>query len=72
MGIHTDSDFRIRSGILYVLLQAAADGHTCLPKEELTRRAEELLGVEGDFIEKHYMDLTIEKKLMMKEKGGGG
>ena len=70
VGIHTDSDFRIRSGILYVLLQAAADGHTCLPKEELTRRAEELLGVEGDFIEKHYMDLTIEKKLMMKENGG--
>ena len=70
VGIHTDSDFRIRSGILYVLLQAAADGHTCLPKEELTRRAEELLGVEGDFIEKHYMDLTIEKKLMMKENDG--
>lgn len=70
VGIRTDSDFRIRSGILYVLLQAAADGHTCLPKEELTRRAVELLGVEGTYIEKHYMDLTMEKKLMMKETEG--
>ncbi len=69
-GIHTDSDFRIRSGILYVLFLAAADGHTCLPKEELTRRAEELLQVEASHIEKHYMDLTMEKKLVMKETEG--
>lgn len=70
VGIHTDSDFRIRSGILYTLLQAAADGHTCLPKEELTRRAVELLGVEGTYIERHYMDLTMEKKLVMREQEG--
>lgn len=70
VGIHTDSDFRIRSGILYVLFQATADGHTCLPKEELTRRAVELLEVDGIHIEKHYMDLTIEKKLVMRETEG--
>ena len=35
-GIRTDSDFRIRSGILYALMQAAGEGHTYLPKEELT------------------------------------
>lgn len=69
IGIHTDSDFRIRSGILYTLQQAAQEGHTCLPQELLTRRAEELLGVEGTYIEKHYMDLAIEKKLMIKESG---
>ena len=70
VGIRADSDFRIRSGILYVLLQAAAEGHTCLPREELTRRAVELLNVESAYIEKHYMDLTMEKKLMMKEGSG--
>ena len=67
VGIHTDSDFRIRSGIQYVLLQATADGHTCLPQDELTKRTEELLGVEGQHIEKHYMDLMMEKKLVMKK-----
>ena len=33
VGIFTDSDFRIRSGILYTLMQATGQGHTCLPKE---------------------------------------
>lgn len=70
VGIHTDSDFRIRSGILYVLLQASMEGHTYLPEEELTKRASELLGVEPEYISKHYMDLAIERKLMMKETNG--
>lgn len=68
VGIRTDSDFRIRSGILYALIQAAGEGHTYLPKEELTRRSCELLGVSKEAIEKHYMDLAIERKLMLKEK----
>ena len=70
VGIRTDSDFRVRSGILYTLLQASVDGHTYLPKEELTRRASELLEVEKELIEKHYMDLAIERKLILKEKEG--
>lgn len=70
VGIHTDSDFRIRSGVLYVLLQAAGEGHTCLPAEELTRRASELLELEGACIERHYMDMTMEKKLVQKEVDG--
>ena len=70
VGIHTDSDFRIRSGILYVLQQAAVDGHTCLPKEVLTARASELLQVDSEFIEKHYMDMGIERKLVLKERDG--
>lgn len=70
VGIRTDSDFRVRSGILYALLQASVDGHTYLPESELTRRASDLLGVEGALIEKHYMDLAIERKLVLKEKDG--
>lgn len=30
IGIHTDSDYRIRSGIFYVLLQSTGEGHTYL------------------------------------------
>ena len=67
VGIHMDSDFRIRSGILYVLQQASLEGHTYLPKELLTRRACELLEVDADVIEKHYMDMTIDRKLVMKQ-----
>ncbi len=67
IGIRTDSDFRIRSGILYLLLTATQEGHTYLPAPELTRRACLLLGVPAEAIEKHYMDMTIDRKLMLKE-----
>lgn len=70
LGIHTDSDFRVRSGIQYTLVQAAAEGHTCLPEHVLTQRAGELLGLAAEYIEKHYMDLAIEKKVMIKEMEG--
>ena len=70
VGIRTDSDFRIRSGILYVLLQASAEGHTFLPQEDLTRRTEQLLGVLPEQIEKQYMDLAIERKIIMKQSEG--
>ena len=67
-GIRTDSDFRIRSGILYVLLQASSEGHTYLPMEELTARTSQLLEVDGEHIEKHYMNLAIDRKVMMRQK----
>lgn len=68
-GIRTDSDFRVRSGILYTLLQASGEGHTFLPKEELTSKASELLGIDQEIIEKNYMDLSIDRKIVMKQSG---
>ena len=70
VGIHTDSDFRIRSGILYVLQQNAGEGNTCLPKEILTRRACDLLDILPEHIEKHYMDMGIDRKIVLKEMDG--
>lgn len=67
VGIRMDSDFRIWSGILYVLLQASTEGHTYLPEEELTRRTGQLLEVGEEQIEKQYMDLAIERKIIMKQ-----
>ena len=71
VGIHTDSDFRIRSGIFYVLLQSVTDGHVYLPQEELLRRTMQLLEVEICDIQKYLMDLAMEKKVVLKEKEDG-
>lgn len=71
VGIRMDSDFRIRSGILYVLLQASGEGHTYLPEGELTARTKRLLEVDEGQIEKQYMDLAIERKIIMKQSGDG-
>ena len=68
VGIRTDSDFRIRSGILYSLQQASTEGHTYLPMEELTQRTAALLEIDPEHIEKHYMNLAIDRKLVMQQK----
>lgn len=67
IGIHTDSDYRIRSGLLYILLLATAEGHVYLPKKVLLARAEKLLGVQADYMEKHIVDLAIDRKVVVKE-----
>jgi exodeoxyribonuclease V alpha subunit len=66
IGIHTDSDYRIRSGILYVLAQAGNDGHVFLPEEILLQKASEMLGLEVEQIEPQVDNLAIDKKLVIK------
>lgn len=69
IGIHTDSDYRIRSGILYTLLQAAAEGHLYLPSGILVRKAVELLEVPGEAIEDQLPNLAMDKKVIIKKTG---
>lgn len=71
VGIHTDSDFRIRSGIFYILLQAVGEGHVYLPEQTLLARTSQLLQVEIEDMERHLMDLCMEKKIVVKEKPEG-
>ena len=66
IGIHTDSDYRIRSGILYTLLQAVGEGHCFLPLELLLRRASELLGVSEENIRSQVDNLIMDRKLVAK------
>lgn len=70
VGIHADSDFRIRSGLFYVLQQAIGEGHIYLPQHVLEHRTAELLGVEIHDIEKFVMDLCIDRKTVRKEENG--
>ncbi len=68
IGIHTDSDYRIRSGILYTLLQAGAEGHVFLPQEMLLEKAAEMLGLTPEQIAPQIANLAIDRKLVIKEK----
>ncbi|WP_349944937.1 ATP-dependent RecD-like DNA helicase [Lacrimispora sp. BS-2] len=69
-GIFTDSDFRIKCGVLYTLLQATSNGHTYLPEVELLSQASELLKIDPAFIEKHLMDMQLDKRLVIRESEG--
>lgn len=70
VGIHTDSDFRIRSGLFYALVRAVGHGHTYLPLQVLLQNTSELLQVEVEAIEKHVMDMVMDRKLVIRENDG--
>lgn len=67
IGIHTDSDYRIRSGIFYVLLQSTGEGHTYLPLPLLLERAGRLLGLPREAVRPQIDNLMMDKKLVIKE-----
>lgn len=67
IGIHTDSDFRIQSGIFYTLLQSVQEGHVYLEEKVLSVKSAQLLEVEITDIEKYLMDLAMEKKVVLKQ-----
>lgn len=69
-GIRPDSDFRIRSGLFYVLQQSVQEGHIYLPLEILARRASQILGVEITDPERYITDLCIDRKTVLKEENG--
>lgn len=66
-GVRADSEYRIRSGIQFVLLQAVGDGCCYLPMEQMAARAGELLGVSGEHIRLQAENLMMDKKLVIKE-----
>lgn len=66
IGIHTDSDYRIRSGLLYTLQQAGGEGHCYLPADRLLSQAGELLGIEPSLMNPQLQNLAMDKKLVMK------
>ena len=73
VGIRVDSEYRIKSGILYALLQASLDGNTYLPMEQLVKRTSELLSsgheqaIEEDMIKVQISNLMMDQKLVCKK-----
>lgn len=66
-GVSADSEYRIKCGIFYVLQQAGAEGHVYLPKDRLTARTGELLGVPIESLDQYLMDLAIEHRIVVKQ-----
>ncbi|MCD8022729.1 MAG: ATP-dependent RecD-like DNA helicase, partial [Lachnospiraceae bacterium] len=66
-GVPIDSEYRMKSGIFYVLQQAEQEGHVFLPKESLIERAAALLGTQLQDMDSYLMDLAIDKKIVIKQ-----
>lgn len=67
IGIGYDSQYRIKAGVLYILLQASGEGHVYLPERELIQKTITMLNVDADSIARQLITLSIEKKIMIKE-----
>ena len=70
-GIAGNSDFRIKAGIIYTLGQAGQAGHIYVPWNVLLQRAAELLYLTVEELEKHLMDLSLDKRIVVKEADEG-
>ena len=66
-GVSADSEYRVKSAISYVLIQAGNEGHIYLPKELVQSRTAQLLGVGLEDIEQYLMDLAVDRKIVMKQ-----
>ncbi len=75
VGIRVDSDYRIKSGILYALQQSSMDGNTYLPLDELVKNTVQVLETRPDYVidesavRTQILNLVTDKKLIVKDGG---
>lgn len=67
LGIGNDSEYRIKAGILYTLLQAGNEGHVYLPEQELIQRSKALLLADEEEVLRQIVTLSLEKKIILKD-----
>ncbi len=63
MGIPTDSPYRVKSGIKYILSESLLDGNVFMPKDSLIRQAGEILSVDEEMVDNCLRELQIEHKV---------
>ena len=69
IGIRADSEYRIRSGLLYNLFMASGEGHSFLPRDILLKRTGELLRLPPDEVLLQMENLAIEGRLKIRWRG---
>ena len=67
IGIESTSDFRIQSGIKYVLNQFSLAGNTYMPKDELIKEVVNVLDVTKELIEENIYNATLENKIKIEK-----
>ncbi len=69
LGIALDSDYRIQSGLFYVLSTESLNGHTFLPQDELMTKSQVVLNVTLDSIDRNLQEMLMQKKLIQTKEG---
>ena len=64
IGISVDSDYRVKCGVMYTLLESTADGHCYLPRKILLNKSIDVLRVEENIVELMIDNLIAERRLV--------
>ena len=67
--IDSDSEVRLRAGLIYVLKSNESNGHTCLPKEKLIEVTSPFLGVPAAQVEKCLSEMVFDRTLIEDKVG---
>ena len=67
IGIKSISEFRIQSGIKYVMNQFCATGNTFMPKNNIIEECEKNLLISKELIEKNIYDMAVEQKIIIEK-----
>ena len=70
MGFSPESSMRMKAGMSFALSMAASNGHTYLLYEDLYEESKRLLGISEAEFENDIYELTIERKIVLKEVKG--
>ncbi|MBR4759856.1 MAG: ATP-dependent RecD-like DNA helicase [Lachnospiraceae bacterium] len=66
-GIEKRSEYRVRAGLLYLLTENLAEGHTALPAERLVSLAMEILQVDEEIIRTQVSNLVVAGSIIMQD-----
>lgn len=67
IGIESNSDFRIQSGIKYVMNQFCASGNTFMPKKNIIEECEKNILISRELIEKNIYNMAAEQKIVIEK-----
>ena len=67
IGVESSSEFRIQSGIKYVMNQFCAAGNTFMPKNNIIEECEKNLLISKELIEKNIYDMAAEQKIIVEK-----
>ena len=68
LGIETDNEKRVKSGIKYGLLRATYNGHSCVLKDNLIEFVISLLNVSTENVEDNIIDLKVQNEVIVEQR----
>ncbi len=66
LGVEPNSPYRIQAGIKYILNQAAGNGHTYLPEDELTRQVAEILATNEEGVAENLIKMHVASEIWIE------